>query len=863
MNHPRTEGSTGPTPWKASVGIVLMCVALYGLALVPRLAGGAQESLWWDEYTSVTHLDAPSLAAFLRLNRTLDPATLPLYYSLEYLWWQYVSADAFGLRLLSALLNAWTAPLLFLILRPRAGWIGGLVAALCFVLSPVHGQHGMGIRMYALFVPLAALSMGAWLESLRTDPGSSVRGRRIALLTWAVATLALSWTHPFAPLVAMVQGVHLFFARPRAIRLWLARGLLMAVLIAPSLAYVASVRFWPRETTESWMRAPDLFQVIADILWDDVPRWTWQVEWGSWGRSLDAATHLPVTGAVALWYAVTAVAVVGHFLLLRFRRAGTPDLRFSTGLLLAWLVLPPLALYGLSLAWRPCMMPRYSVHASLALYLLCGLAMEGQAGRSGRVAAAGLLSGLMLCSLLTWPGPWRTDWRGPARLLAREARPEKDALVVVNHTWRDVFLLNVRLDPDIRTWTLPTAAAETPEALRAVMNWWRYWQATTHDPAPDAALWVLVAGDYFSDTPPEPVTAVLREFPGTQQPRAVFPTVEPLWLWRVPAETASFESLPGDGDPIPRNLAADLDHEIMRALGDYALAMGLAKHVEEALALLHALQTRSAFAGELYAGLVDALTAGNTDESRQAGLAIRKMWDSYGYLKNGHEDLAREGFAEAARLDARNGLACLEAGLLSVTVQPEAAKTLLEEAVQRRPDYGPVTRRLRETLAFREPAVTAKVLAATRAFRDGLAAMGRGDAFQAAQRLRETLELDPDFREALPPLAYALTLTGDTRGAWDTLDACDRAGLGRDPGVLGNRVLLALMRGDFEEAERWYQDATAVVPDLAAKYDGLFRALFEGKRDLAREQVRNLERQGIPIPPPLREILEKHENTAP
>ncbi|HPO31023.1 MAG TPA: hypothetical protein PKX28_07270, partial [Candidatus Hydrogenedentes bacterium] len=91
----------------------------------------------------------------------------------------------------------------------------------------------------------------------------------------------------------------------------------------------------------------------------------------------------------------------------------------------------------------------------------------------------------------------------------------------------------------------------------------------------------------------------------------------------------------------------------------------------------------------------------------------------------------------------------------------------------------------------------------------------------------------------------------------------DRAGLGRDPGVLGNRVLLALMRGDFEEAKRWYQDATAVAPDLAAKYDGLFRALFEGKRDLAREQVRNLERQGIPIPPPLREILEKHENTAP
>ena len=48
-----------------------------------RAAGITAESAWWDEYTSVMHLDAPSLGRFLSLNRTLDPLTLPLYYTLE------------------------------------------------------------------------------------------------------------------------------------------------------------------------------------------------------------------------------------------------------------------------------------------------------------------------------------------------------------------------------------------------------------------------------------------------------------------------------------------------------------------------------------------------------------------------------------------------------------------------------------------------------------------------------------------------------------------------------------------------------------------------------------------------------------
>lgn len=858
MTDPRTAAPKRRLPSNAVSG-VLTGLALYSLAVAVRLAGANGESLWWDEYTSVVHLDAPSLQVFLRLNRTLDPATLPLYYTLEYLWWQYAAAGVFSLRVLSALLNALTAPLLYGIVRAQAGRIGGVAAALCFILSPVQIQHGMGIRMYALFVPLAALSMWAWLESLQASAGGTARKRR-SVAVWAAATLALSWTHPFAPLLAMAQGVHLFFARPRTVRLWLSRGLLMAALTAPSLLHTASVRFWPRETTETWMRAPDRFQALADILWDDVPRWTWQLDWGVRGRALDTAVGLPLTGITAMVYALGAAGVAGWGLARLFRRAGAPEQRFFIGLMLTWLVLPPVVLYGLTLAWRPCMMPRYTLHAALGLYALCGRALGTSTGRAVRTAAGALLTGLVLCGLLTRPGPWRTDWRGPARLLAVEAQEATDTLVVVNHTWRDVFLLNVRLDPEIRSWTLPTAAAGTPEALRAVIRWWRYRQSRAADPDRPPALWVLAAGPYFSTSPPEAITAVLREA-GSLEPFRGFHTLEPLWLWRIHADGASGTA--SGQDPIPRDAAADLDHETMHALGDYALAVGSAGRIEEALALLQMLRSRSAFAGELYEGAFQALESGDSAGVTQAGRAVRKMWDSYGYLKNGREVLALEGFREAARLDPRNGLSCLEAGLLIAAEQPADARRLLEAAVSRHPEYGPLTRQLRETLASGDPGASARALAATRSFREGLAALGRGDAPEAVRRLREALKWDEGFTEALPPLAYALTLCGDADGAWDVLDACERAGLVRVPEILGNRVLVSLMRGDLQETERWYREAAAAAPELADRYGVLIQALIEGNDELARAEVRELDARGIPVPLPIREILEKHEKLKP
>ncbi|MGC8846687.1 MAG: hypothetical protein ACP5QY_12645 [Candidatus Hydrogenedens sp.] len=71
------------------------------LAFVICIYKTSDESGWWDEYSSLVHINAGSLKEFLFLNPLYDPATMPVYYILEYLFWHYVSPSVIGLRLLS------------------------------------------------------------------------------------------------------------------------------------------------------------------------------------------------------------------------------------------------------------------------------------------------------------------------------------------------------------------------------------------------------------------------------------------------------------------------------------------------------------------------------------------------------------------------------------------------------------------------------------------------------------------------------------------------------------------------------------------------------------------------------------------
>ncbi|HPA40587.1 MAG TPA: glycosyltransferase family 39 protein, partial [Candidatus Hydrogenedentes bacterium] len=561
----------GGAPERFGARDALLLAGLLGLALGTRAAGIASESAWWDEYTSVMHLDAPSLGRFLSLNRTLDPLTLPLYYTLEYLWWHFVSATLPGLRALSVLLSLATVAAFYTLARRLTGRAGAAAAGLCLALSPVHAHHGQGIRMYVLFILLALLSWMTLLELVRR-PGW---GRWCA---HAPTLFLLFWVHPFALLVGGAQAAWVVLLRPLSavgtVR-WLALFLAAA---APPGMYLRTVRFWPKQSTDQWISLPGPGEFLADLFADDVVSYTWQLRVSGFGEMLggarglfDAALALLMVAGLAVVFvqALRGYAGAGRGRCLsgepvpdpsfprtresildaaampqredmgpRFRggdgqggggtvgdgQGGTvvlawhadPFRRSAVLGLFLWVLAPPLALYLASVLVRPCIFPRYTVHCSLAVYLLLGVAVETLPRRGMRALAVAALAGLLAVQWgVTLPGPQRTDWRGAARALAAEAKPAAGpdtapTVLVYGSLWRDVFEYNRRIEPMAAQWENPVAAGENGAVLARLAAF--YLEAGRRRGAGADAVWLVAAGEYFAETPPDDLASELARW---------------------------------------------------------------------------------------------------------------------------------------------------------------------------------------------------------------------------------------------------------------------------------------------------------------------------------------------------------------
>jgi uncharacterized membrane protein len=178
-----------------------------------RSVGLSYESIWWDEFSSVVHLKplseyetspdftrwaqgvhyepSANLLHFLIKNRSMDPATMPLYYSIEYLWHTYIDESYYSLRLLSIFIGLIVICCTYVLGNTSFNASVGLVSALLVALSPIHRQFSQEIRMYSLFTLLVILSMLIFILWYREQ-------KRSTFIYYLLITFLLLWTHPFA-----------------------------------------------------------------------------------------------------------------------------------------------------------------------------------------------------------------------------------------------------------------------------------------------------------------------------------------------------------------------------------------------------------------------------------------------------------------------------------------------------------------------------------------------------------------------------------------------------------------------------------------------------------------------------------------
>lgn len=819
------------------------------ISLVLRLFGITQESLWWDEYTSHVYLDAPSLLEFLWLNRTLDPLTLPFYYTLEYLWNHYVTDSVLGLRLLSIAIGAVTLPLVYSLGKHLYGRQAGYVAIALLALSPVHIHHSQSIRMYVVFVFLATAVVVTFTRLLGR-PGWS---------TWffhGLASFLMYWTHPFAGLVPAALGGFLLLRYRRRKGLFWRWTLLQVFLYAPTLIYLSTVRFWPQDSTSRWIEKPGIGALLADLFFDDINAFHWQLRLSDFAQRIAAVRmvfDLLFTVLIALLLLWTALRLVR-------RRKDVEEVPHheQTLLLVVWLVLPPLMLFVLSHILRPCMFPRYTVHCIVPLYLLLG----GTAASIRKTAWRSTVIPLLVSSMfLQWawlqPGPQRTDWRSAGALLHEETS-EGDVVLVENFLWRDVFTHNLK-HLTRGPLPLPVAAAKTPDLLAAQAALCTGVLPGQSPPNQTPRVWAVLALDYFDPGWPARFEQCLRDW-GIAFERTAFPSIRRITVYKLTSPPSvpvpSMKALFTHWTTLSRPAGpwtGDLNHSTLQAFGDLATEFALHGRTQLAQEIFDTLFSfEHAAARDIYGNLYAALEGKSELLSNAA--AVRRVWDGYGYRENGQAAYACWAFKEATALDPQYATAYLELGYESYTLRRHAdAAEAFARAAAADGRYHMLDHFI-EVLRCGGPVEEA--FEAVQAYRAGISAQSRGEYDTAAALLREAIEADPQLVDAHTSLAFVLILQRkleEARAVLATYFAQDESPVA---GAYGLLAVIHIARDELDQALACVDKAAAADQAYEQQFGPFFNALLREKhyeRTIAAMDA--LKIQGVDLYPLLHEYV--------
>ena len=330
-----------------------LLLGLTWLAFALRVAGITAQSLWRDEVDALIFATRP-LSELLAMFRQ-PGQNGPLFFLALRPWLAAVGQSEFALRFPSALAGALAVPIFYALMRrlvhdrkPAA------IAALLMATAPYLIWYGQEAKMYAALTVLVPASLLLTVEVAR-------RGGwwRWALLY--VITSLCFYTHLLAALIVPVQALWLLIlpwapSRPR--RRWLGVGLYLAALILP---YLPLLRWQAPTWLSLTYQTGHPFVPLGDIL---------LVLISAFSRGVlpveQPATLLPYL------LGLTAGAILWPLEARNRTTEGSIGRWRVVALLLIWLLLPPLAVYGVSLG-MPLFTDRYLIWAMPAFLALAAL----------------------------------------------------------------------------------------------------------------------------------------------------------------------------------------------------------------------------------------------------------------------------------------------------------------------------------------------------------------------------------------------------------------------------------------------------------------------------------------------------------
>ena len=366
-------------------------VALLAIAYATRVFTLTNQSLWRDEVDALRFATAP----WTELLKTFTQPGWngPLYFALLRGWIGLTGQSEFALRYFSLFFGVMAVALAFVLAKRLAGASTALICSLLMVVSPYLIWYSQEAKMYTLILAMATLTVYALRHAVKSNG-----------LTWwltlVVATSVAFYSHilaalliPIEMILALVWGIG-----SRSSRWWIGALVSFACLTLPYLPLLRwqlPLIFTPAQTGYTFYPLDQMLLVMLN------------------GFATGVSGVMP---QAAVW--PLGILLLAGLVLAPIQWRGKAAL-------VVWLLLPPLALYLVSLN-RPIFTDRYLIWIGPAFYLLValGVIVLWRVWKPLGVAGALMVIGIAGAGAY-WQtaAPIKSDFRGAVRYFQAHHSP--------------------------------------------------------------------------------------------------------------------------------------------------------------------------------------------------------------------------------------------------------------------------------------------------------------------------------------------------------------------------------------------------------------------------------------------------------
>ncbi|MFC1975638.1 glycosyltransferase family 39 protein [Chloroflexota bacterium] len=387
----------------AKINSILLVILTLGLSL--RVYDLTDESIWKDEVITISVVSL--IPVEIVENRTSNNHP-PLYFLITHYWTTLAGVSVFSVRFLSVVFSVLGMAILYKLGHLMFNKEVGIVSTLILGMSPFHIFYSQDARMYTLMTFLTLLSVYFFIKLLQQDDFKD----RIAYILFSCL---LMYTHIYALFIIIAQNVYVFIlylfssksTRPN-LQKWILVESSLLFLYLPWIILFLQQTF-KVEGGYYWLSSPTVMSMVKSV--------------GRYAGSVTLLLIFLLLVSFAIFNALPDTKTLGKSIRTRTWNGKLSKPNNKVFLLLLWVFIPVILPFIISKVVTPIYLTRYTIGASLALYLLVAKGINDINYKAVKLIAISLVIILSFVNIWQYyPAVNKAPWKDVVALVDANAK---------------------------------------------------------------------------------------------------------------------------------------------------------------------------------------------------------------------------------------------------------------------------------------------------------------------------------------------------------------------------------------------------------------------------------------------------------